>query len=186
MVVVVAVADAAAEVSVGRADGCATAVSGVVTEVAVAVGVCCDCRSCIGEVVAILRQVLQDAKIRRIVGNQPLLCHIRHAGNGRHRVNVGQVKPVDALGWQLRQVGGHHTVRDFSTFTINGLEDVIFSAAAATAAREGNAANTTGRPAAAYILIATTLATIINNSNVPLGWSFITLWWAIIISYSVF
>ena len=139
MVVVVAVADAAAEVGVGRADGCATTVSGVVTEVVVAVGVCCDCRSCIGEVVAILRQVLQDAKIRRIVGNQPLLCHIRHAGNGRHRVNVGQVKPVDALGWQLRQVGGHHTVRDFSTFTINGLEDVIFSAAAATAAREGDA-----------------------------------------------
>ena len=70
MVVVVAVADAAAEVGVGRADSGATAVSGVVTEVAVAVGVCCDCRSCIGEAVAIFRQVLQDAKKRRIVGDQ--------------------------------------------------------------------------------------------------------------------
>ena len=98
MVVVVAVTDAAAEVGVGRADSGATAVSGVVTEVAVAVGVGVGGCAGVGQAVAIFRQVLQDAEECRIVGDKPPQCRVRHAGNGRHRVNVGQVKLVDTLG----------------------------------------------------------------------------------------
>ncbi len=60
------------------------------------------------------------------------------------------------------------------------LARILFSAAATRATGEGNATYTTGRPAAA------TLAILFNDTNITLNGSFITLWWAVIISYSVF